>query len=98
MNVRLENAEYIRTTALYLAVGEAIAKRAIAAGWIGQPLVKHHNFVVWRPDAPIIIRTRIAKGDYPPPLISEVRNREKWNKLRSESHSGQRRKKEKPLA
>ena len=65
--------DYIRSKALYKAVGEKIALRAIEAGWIGKPLFQRHRFTGWRPDAPEIIKARLCCGTFPKALSSELK-------------------------
>ena len=53
-----------------------VAYRALAAGWI-TPVQRRANFVLYPNNAAELVLTRLAQGEYPPPLPCELRNKEK---------------------
>ena len=67
----MENNRFIRTKAFYLRLTPKLVMRAHHAGWI-KPLQKRPRFVIWSLADVEHVEERLASGEYPPPLPSEM--------------------------
>ena len=67
----MSEATVLRTKQFYERLGEKIALRSTAAGWIHRA-AKRGRVCFWRLNDVLAVEARIALGDLPPMLASEI--------------------------
>ena len=67
----MSEATVLRTKQFYERLGEKIALRSVAAGWIHRA-AKRGRVCFWRLDDVLAVEARIALGDLPQMLASEI--------------------------
>lgn len=67
----MENDRFVRTKDFYRRLSAKLVMRAEHAGWV-KPLQRRPRFVIWSLADVERVECRIASGEYPPLLPSEV--------------------------